>query len=399
MTSGQTSLSPFVINDSSSLSSILKLAVSHAGLSVDDPPVKHAEDLLSNQFFMNAFTLRFKRQRTGGWDWLQLPPFLLPMCLADLIGHCLDQKVDSVQSCCQGFHIGSSSIGDACLADNAALAVLLGHSGKVTGSLSTRCNISAAFGSKNTPTLSSIRLDHNPSTGPLDFGCGMDLFDNCHGVTGLSLSPFKKRNSSPVRKSRHFSSHIRRRKANTVISGPRKQFSKASRRNPHRSESFSPKDKIAKKRTLTVKESPIETVPRRDGRDIRNTRTGRKSNLFKAMTAAAVMDEIVALPFNLGMIEAVPQCDISYSTSDGVTDSEETVDRGSRRSSTRSGRLTSSCYDMEKCKVDDDILEKKEIVIVRRKSKECNFVNDVFPEDIFPKRRTSTNGGTAVESV
>jgi hypothetical protein len=83
----------FAIDDLSPLAAILTAAVTQAGLSVDDEPVERAQRLLAQQLFVNAFTMRFKRQRTGDWNWLQREPFQIPMCLADLIGDCLDRKI------------------------------------------------------------------------------------------------------------------------------------------------------------------------------------------------------------------------------------------------------------------------------------------------------------------
>ncbi|XXQ36558.1 Uncharacterized protein PBTT_07574 [Plasmodiophora brassicae] len=108
----------FVVPGETVLADVLSQAVGLAGLSASDGPVVAAERLLSGHFFKNAMTLRFKRNKYGSWRWLEDIPFCLPMCLADLIGHLLDQKFSPYLSRPMPVNCHQSS--------NAALRHLLG---------------------------------------------------------------------------------------------------------------------------------------------------------------------------------------------------------------------------------------------------------------------------------
>ncbi|KMS94328.1 hypothetical protein BVRB_022510, partial [Beta vulgaris subsp. vulgaris] len=190
---------------------VLTQAVAPAGLSVDDEPVERAKQALAQQLFVNAYTMRFKRQRTGGWDWLQKEPFLIPMCLADLIGHCLDQTTASE---CEDNNEPLTY-----LPCNAALKFLLTNSSLEPSAPEAAFSngSSTPIASVNqTPTLSAIRLAQVDE--PIDFARNLALVDNdCDLVEKRSRSESprgrrsitKSRNHKKSRSSRYSKPSVR----------------------------------------------------------------------------------------------------------------------------------------------------------------------------------------------
>lgn len=99
----------YLVDGLTSLDDVLAGAVGQCGLSVLDPAVRRARDVLDRQYFWNASALRLKRQMAGSWRWLlqvvrparascravcltscEQDPFALPIGLADMISNLLD---------------------------------------------------------------------------------------------------------------------------------------------------------------------------------------------------------------------------------------------------------------------------------------------------------------------
>ncbi|SPQ97197.1 unnamed protein product (mitochondrion) [Plasmodiophora brassicae] len=80
----------YLVDGLTSLDDVLAGAVGQCGLSVLDPAVRRARDVLDRQYFWNASALRLKRQMAGSWRWLLQDPFALPIGLADMISNLLD---------------------------------------------------------------------------------------------------------------------------------------------------------------------------------------------------------------------------------------------------------------------------------------------------------------------